>query len=288
MEFEIKTDFEAFPKVIEYNHEELKQQITEQLEKYQNMVITENDIAKTKADRARLNKFKDAVNAKRIEVKKEYLKPYQAFEEQVKEIIAIVDEPIKAIDVQIKFFEDNKRQEKKEQIEALYLDEIGEIKELIPLAKIWNPKWINATYKLSDIAIEIETAIGRVKSGLQIIKDLHCTFEQQVMDKFINTLDINAALMENKRLEEQEKKLNAVMKQEESKPALQQESRQSAVVDYGRKALQDNPQQTDIKETGQNLITLDFRVFVTAEQAMLLKSFLMENGISYGKVPQVV
>lgn len=288
MEFEIKTDFEAFPKVIEYNHEELKQQITEQLEKYQNMVITENDIAKTKADRARLNKFKDAVNAKRIEVKKEYLKPYQAFEEQVKEIIAIVDEPIKAIDVQIKFFEDNKRQEKKEQIEALYLDEIGEIKELIPLAKIWNPKWINATYKLSDIAIEIETAIGRVKSGLQIIKDLHCTFEQQVMDKFINTLDINAALMENKRLEEQEKKLNAVMKQEESKPALKQESRQSAVVDYGRKALQDNPQQTDIKETGQNLITLDFRVFVTAEQAMLLKSFLMENGISYGKVPQVV
>lgn len=288
MEFEIKTDFEAFPKVIEYNHEELKQQITEQLEKYQNMVITENDIAKAKADRARLNKFKDAVNAKRIEVKKEYLKPYQAFEKQVKEIIAIVDEPIKAIDVQIKFFEDNKRQEKKEQIEALYLDEIGEIKDLIPLAKIWNPKWINATYKLSDIAIEIETAIGRVKSGLQIIKDLHCTFEQQVMDKFINTLDINAALMENKRLAEQEKKLNAVMKQEESKPALQQESRQSAVVDYGRKALQDNPQQTDIKETGQNLITLDFRVFVTAEQAMLLKSFLMENGISYGKVPQAV
>ena len=38
MELIIKTDLQAFPAVIEYNHEELKSELSEQLQKFKNSI----------------------------------------------------------------------------------------------------------------------------------------------------------------------------------------------------------------------------------------------------------
>lgn len=281
MEFVMITDLTKLPKVIEYNHEELKKQLAAELEKYKNIVVTENDMANAKADRAALNRFKDAVETKRKEIKREYLEPYNEFEKRIKEITSMIDEPIKAIDSQIKEFEAVKKEEKKKEIEKIYEENIGEFKELIPLNKIWNNRWMNLTYKVEDIAIEIETVAGRAQSGVEIIKGLNSEFEGQIMDKFFQTLDITAALQENKRLQIQKKQLEKISGNKDAEQA-------NIKADYEEKRTEEQSMSNDIPKEieKQPLICLDFRVFVTPEQANQLKEFLINNGIRYGRVPK--
>ena len=112
MELIIKTDLQAFPAVIEYNHEELKSELSEQLQKYKNIVVTEDSIKEFKADKANLNRLKTALEDKRKEVKKQCLQPYENFEKNIKELIALIEEPIKVIDSQLKEIESKKKEEK--------------------------------------------------------------------------------------------------------------------------------------------------------------------------------
>ena len=281
MDFVMITDLTKLPKVIEYNHEELKKQLSAELEKYRNIAVTEGDMASAKADRAALNKFKDAVETKRKEVKKEYLEPYNEFEKKIKEIVSMVDEPIKVIDSQIKEIEAVKKEEKKKEIEKLYKENIGCFNELIPLDKIWNGRWLNVTYKLEDIALEIETAAGRAQSGVEIIKGLNSEFEGQIMDKFFQTLDITAALQENKRLSAQQKQIDKLTEKRELQGRVTEEEKIREI-----KPCQPEQEKTIAhEENEQQTICLDFRVFVTSEQAVLLKEFLISNGIKYGRVP---
>ena len=93
---------DGFIKSIEWNHEEIKKEIAEKVEYYKNLVYTDNQIKEAKADRAALNKFVKALEDKRKEVKKQCLAPYEDFEANMKEIIAVVNEPIALIDSQIK------------------------------------------------------------------------------------------------------------------------------------------------------------------------------------------
>ena len=200
MELIIKTDLQAFPAVIEYNHEELKSELSEQLQKYKNIVVTEDSIKEFKADKANLNRLKTALEDKRKEVKKQCLQPYENFEKNIKELVMLIEEPIKVIDSQLKEIENKKKEEKANEIEKIYYETIGIYEELVPLNKIFNSKWLNSTYKLNDITSEIKEVRAKLESGLQIIEGLHSEFEQQIKDKFFETLDISKALQENTRL----------------------------------------------------------------------------------------
>lgn len=70
-----------------------------------------------KKDRASLNKLRSAFEDERKRIKKLYMDPYNRFEKQVKEVIALIDEPIRLIDAQIKEVEENKKLQKRKDIE---------------------------------------------------------------------------------------------------------------------------------------------------------------------------
>ena len=70
MEFLIKTDLNAIPQAIDFNFEEMKAELTEKLTAYNALVVTEDSIRDAKADKAKLNKLRTAVEDKRKEVKK--------------------------------------------------------------------------------------------------------------------------------------------------------------------------------------------------------------------------
>lgn len=215
MEFKMITSLEqALPTVIEFNFEELKKELSVRLQKYNNLIVTEDAIKDAKSDRANLNKLLTAIENKRKEVKKQYLAPYEAFEKKVKEITALIQEPIAAIDTQIKAFEDAEKEKKKAEIEAYYNEQIGELAELVPLDKLWNPRWLNVTYKMADIQKEITDAIFKVRNDLKILTALKSEFEVQIKDKYLENFDMSAALAEKARLEEQQKKLEALKREE--------------------------------------------------------------------------
>nr|DAK78388.1 MAG TPA: Protein of unknown function (DUF1351) [Caudoviricetes sp.] len=208
MELIMSTDLaKALPKSIDFNHEQLKTELSQKLDYYNNLVVTEDSIKSAKADKATLNKLRTALDDKRKEVKKDCLTPYEDFEKKVKELIGMIDEPITAIDSQIKVFDDAKKHEKEGQIKAFYLANIHELETLLPLEKIWSPKWLNTTYKMADITGEITGTIFKVKNDINIIKAFGVECEQQMLDTFLRTLDMSAAMAEKTRWEEQQKRL---------------------------------------------------------------------------------
>ena len=64
--------------------------------------------------------------------------PYELFEKQVKEVLAIIDEPIHLIDSQIKEVEEQRRLEKKQKVLEIYEENIGNLKGIyLPFAKVF-------------------------------------------------------------------------------------------------------------------------------------------------------
>ena len=292
MELIIKTDLQAFPAVIEYNHEELKSELSEQLQKYKNIVVTEDSIKEFKADKANLNRLKTALEDKRKEVKKQCLQPYKNFEKNIKELVMLIEEPIKVIDSQLKEIENKKKEEKANEIEKIYYENIGVFEPLVPLSKVFNSKWLNTTYKLNDIISEIKELKIKLESDLQIIEGLNSEFEQQIKDKFFETLDISKALQENTRLKEfkEKQKMMEQQKERQVRQFLEQQAKetQNQKVKVEQQKIEEEQQQIEERQLEQqsteNLQVLDFRVWVTSMQKMLLKEFLVENNIKYGRV----
>ncbi len=269
-----------FVKEISFNFEDIKQEMIARLAKYDGLVYTEETIKEAKVDRATLNKFKEAIEAKRKEVKKQCLAPYEEFEKKIKDLTALIDAPVLAIDTQVKNFEQRQKDEKKAEIKAYYAEHIGDLAQLLPLEKIYSEKWLNTTAKMKDITAAIDTAIERTTADLQTIADLHSEFELQIKDTYLRTLDLSAALNEKTRLEQQ-------------KARLEEYQKQKAAAEAEAQALAE--QQEDIPQVAQpihqheeapkqpHLIKMDFRVWATEDQLQDLKTFLYDNKIKFGR-----
>lgn len=192
---------DQFIKAIDFNFDELKCEISTALERYQGLVYTDDSIKDAKTDRATLNKFKDALEAKRKEIKKQCLEPYEAFEKKIKELTALVDEPILAIDSQVKSYEQAKKEAKKAEITEYYAAKIGSLASLLPFERIFSDKWLNSTVRIISVQEEIDALISRTASDLQTISDLKSEFEIQIKDVYLRTLNLSAALNEKTRQE---------------------------------------------------------------------------------------
>lgn len=262
-------------KPIDFNYLELKENLKEKLEVYKNTVYTEETIKEAKGDRAKLNKLSKAINDKKVEIKKEVLKPYEDFENKTKELIAMIGEATENIDTQIKVFEEKQKNEKLQVIVTFFEKSAEELKEMLNFDKIYNPKWLNTTYKITDIEAEIKHIITKSRQDLDVIKNLRTEFEDALIDYYFKTLNLTETMGEKTRLEEQKKKIEAINKQKELLNA--EKDKTSGGTIQSKKNTQEIP-------FTQELQQLDFRVWVTQEQKFYLREFLVKNNIRYGKV----
>ena len=120
MEFKISTDLSNVPEKIEFNFEELKSEISERLTYYKNLVVTEDKIKEAKSDKATLNKLIKAIDERRKEIKKQMLAPYADLESKCKEITALIQAPVIAIDTQLKAFDDKRIEDKYNEIKTAF------------------------------------------------------------------------------------------------------------------------------------------------------------------------
>lgn len=266
---------QVIPPQISFNFEEIKSELAGKLQVYQNMVVTESGIKEAKSDRANLNKFKAALADSRKAVKAQWNQPLCDFEGKMKELERMVDEPIGAIDRQVKAYDEAKKQNKRQQIERFFEGAVGDLEEVLPLSKIWNDRWLNATYPMKDIEKEIVERIRKTHSDIGIIVAMQLPCCDQMLSTYLETLDMSRA-MEEKHKYEQAQKAKAQAKQAEPAPS-------SPAEQPVAEAVVNTPQET-AREAAPELRVLDFRVWVTPEQMQALKAFLLENNIRYGRV----
>lgn len=273
---------QVIPPQISLNFEEIKSELAGKLQVYQSMVVTESGIKEAKADRANLNKFKAALADSRKAVKAQWNQPLSDFESKMKELERMVDEPIGAIDRQVKAYDEAKKQDKRQQIERFFEGAVGDLEEVLPLSKIWNDRWLNATYPMKDIEKEIVECIRKTHSDIGIIVAMQLPCCDQMLSTYLETLDMSRA-MEEKHKYEQAQKAKAQAKQAEPAPDSPA-AQQTVSVEKERTVAQMNTPQEAAREAAPELRVLDFRVWVTPEQMQALKAFLVQNHIRYGRV----
>ena len=102
---------DGFLRSIEWNFDELKQELTKKASDYMNLVYSDDQMKEAKKDRANLRKFVTALEEKRKEIQKQVMIPYEDFKEKEKELVGIINEAINNIDQQVKGYEESLRQE---------------------------------------------------------------------------------------------------------------------------------------------------------------------------------
>lgn len=276
------------PEVIDFNFEELKEEITNKSAFYKNMVYTDETIKDAKSDRALLNKFKTALEDKRKEVKKQCLEPYNQFEKQIKELVAIIDEPVKLIGEQITEFEDREKAEKHEQIIELF-NKAG-FQSFVTLEQIYDPKWLNKSVSLKSIEEELTNTVYRIGHDVTTINSLK-EYSFEALQHYKKTLDLAGAIAEGQRLADiQKRKLEheAEVKAREELAKKQAEERAKAETEANlheesEEVAQEEPQsEVEIKRQWIKFVAL-----LSKDDALALKEFCDKRGIEIKSIKQV-
>lgn len=266
------------PEVIDFNFEELKEEITNKSALYKNMVYTDETIKDAKSDRALLNKFKTALEDKRKEVKKQCLEPYNQFEKQIKELVAIIDEPVKLIGEQITEFEDREKAEKHEQIIELF-NKAG-FQSFVTLEQIYDPKWLNKSVSLKSIEEELTNTVYRIGHDVTTINSLK-EYSFEALEHYKKTLDLAGAIAEGQRLADiQKRKLEHEAEVKAREELAKKQAEEKAKVEANlqeefEEVSQEEPQQAvEVKRQWIKFVAL-----LSKDDALALKEFCDKRGI---------
>ena len=264
----------GFLKAIEWNYEELKAELSQKLEDYKGLVYTEEQIKEAKADRAKLNALATAIDSKRKEIKKQCLQPYEAFEAQIKDLLALIKEPVSLIDTQIKDFEEEKKKKKLEEVKALYeklKDAAGEELEFVDFEQIFEEKFLNASISLKMVETVISNKFNSIKCNLKTIADLK-EYRFEATEVYKETLNLNEALEKAKYMVDMAEKKKT---EEERKEQEKNEEIKEVVPD-----LQEAEEPaTDVKREWTK-----FEAYLSIEEAKMLASWLKLNNIKIRRV----
>lgn len=292
MELVMKKDLEQqIPQELAFNYEELKAELQERLEYYNGLVVTEDTIKQGKEERAALNKFKGAIDTYRKDVKKRYMAPYNDFEHKVKDLTGLIDEPINAIDKQLAVFEEQRKAAKQSDIETAYDKLVPEdLRDIIPLDRIQDKKWLNATTSLKKIEEDIAERIKRTEADLLALDTVPEEYKAGVHAKYIDTLDITLAMNHMNAQMKAEEAFKA--RQEEEKRRLEQQAQaeknlaEIAQQEANKRlaAQEEKAQEIEFPDPAEKKYPLRLAFNLTVKEANALKQFLTDNNIEYHKI----
>lgn len=292
--------------VIKCDFESAKAYLKERLEEYRGVLFTEDMKKDAKQTVADLRKEKKELIDRVKEVKKEYMKPFDAFNVQATELIEMYDEPIDFINNQVADYERKRIKEKKEYIQALYDEFVGcdeLMAEYLPLNKIYNPKWENATTTRKAILTEMDGYVAKTKEAITSIKEMHSDVEEIALQMYKDTFDLTKCILyinnherqkaeilarekERIRREEEERirreeraKMEAERKAQEEREALlrQAEAEKQQAIEEARQEVVDS-----LIPTLEGISTLyEYRMSLTDDAKEKLEMYLDSVGIEW-------
>lgn len=179
---------------IQTNFNEIEKQLVIKMSQYDNVVFTEDTKAGAKKTVAGLRKLKKSIEDSDKEVKAQWMEPYNQFHARVKQMTALVDKPINHINGQIEVFEDKRIKERQAEIEKIYMEEIGDMADFLPLYRLQEDKWSNASVSVKSIRKAISEAIAGARAGKAAIEAMQSDAVPDALRKFQATLSLPDAL----------------------------------------------------------------------------------------------
>lgn len=191
---------------IEDNLDAVELSIKEKVQEYAAVVVTEDTVKDGKRFLADIRKEKKTLDDERKAIKSQWMAPYEEFEKRAKRIIALYDEPVRVINTQLVEFEEQRRAMKRKGIEAAYDFVKGELGDWLPLAKIYNPKWENATYPDKKVREDIELAFDQIKVSISTVRSMNSEFEEDALQVLKETGSLQDAIARINELQKQKER----------------------------------------------------------------------------------
>ena len=299
----------VFLQKIGWNKEQITSTVENIISQYTGLTYTEEQIKEAKKDRAILNAMKTDISNRRIQVKKELMAPYNVFEAEVKEVVAMIEKPIEMIDKQLIEYEERQKEEKKNELESFFNENVGGLEGSLTFDMIFNTKWLNKTSSMKSCKDEIIKEIETANNDLMYIdSNIPEKYAAYARDFYLRkNRNLSTVLREVARMEEIDRKAEEekVAKLEAEKARRDQEEALKAQNEIKSESFQEpnNTIKEDKKEPVQRekeecmthnehsndhidekIYKASFTIYGTKSQILSVRDFMDANNIEYGKV----
>lgn len=266
------------PQPVTFNYEELKENLTNALADY-DKVFTEDDIQEAKTKKAELNKLKKTLNDERIRREKEYMKPFDTFKGQVKELCQLIDDTSNKIGIQLDAFEEKRVRERKLFIEAEFstVRMVG-FNDLnwLTVDRIADEQWLNKAFTETKISGAIKDRLTAITEDMNTLSSMN---DDMAVELYKKSLNINEAIKESQNI-------RAMQQRAEEAKAPQEQQKQVTIEEIKPEPIPE-PQPEIKTEKKPTQKWVNFRAFISAEQAKQLNEFCFKNKIKIEPIQEV-
>lgn len=288
---ELEVRVESKVGLLNWNFEQLNEQLDIQLKKYQGLQFSSEEMQEAKKTRAKLNSVAKQLNDEKIKRKKEFCKPYDDFADQVKQLTAKIKACSDGIDVQIKAYEEARKAEKKKEIEE-YWNQF-KLALPIPFEKVFEEKYLNATCSSAQWQADLESKRKQIDNDLTNIaftKDIDQLNFMSV--DYLKTLNLSTTLSNWHEHVEQLKKAEEFKAQAEAR-RKQQETQNDTKVETLAQPVNPSKNEEKVAKTEDYeqlqptdyLYSPTFKILdATYEQMIELTKFFKNNGIRFQSI----
>lgn len=281
------------------NAKQIRDIVMANLPKYDISNYNDDNIDQAKKDKAALNKAAKALNAKRLEIEKEFMKPFGEFKEVISETVKLIGDCSAKIDVVVKQNEQQYKDKKRATIKT-YFD--GMNVNLVDFNKVFKADWLNKSASMKSVCNDIDIIFALVEKDIETLKTFGEDFDV-LRTYYMDTLNINNTIQYANRLKEQRERAKAAeearIKAEQGRKE-QEEARKQAEAEqlkvrpanpFNRANQRMNEQPTFIEQPQEQpapiqpeLLTRAFKVTTTRENIIALGDFMNEHGIDFDKI----
>lgn len=294
-QFEIimRTDTPELPAEIG-NFADAKAAISEALTQYNTDAVVDADSVKdAEKTRAHLRKVKEQIETYRKDAKAAYLDKFTKLETQCKELSALIEQPITAIDGKIKEFEDIQAANKFAELTAFF-DSINSLPWL-KLERILNPKWKNKGMTVDKLKTEIGDTIIRLQDEYKSLQAQYGSSQMftAIANKWMENLNLSQTLVYAAQLErqhsEEQKRAEDIQKAREEQTCANalQNAHTDGVLNGGMLTPENEQNACNSSVANQNKVLRGkFEVECEKDKLIALVQYMKTNGIKYSVVKE--
>ena len=276
------------------NAKQIRDMVKAALPMYDISNYTDDNIDQAKKDKAALNKAAKTLNAKRLEIEKEFMKPFIEFKDVVNDTVKLIGECSAKIDAVVKQNDQQYKEKKKANIKT-YFD--GMNTNLVDFNKVFKQEWLNKTASMKSVCSDIDAIFAKVDNEISTLKGFGEDFDV-IRTYYMDTLNITSTIQYANRLKEQRERARAAeearikseqekQQAEEARKAVEAEQSKTRPVNPFAMANQKADEQVPFiqSRTQQTeLLTRAFKVTTTRELIIALGDFMNEKGIDFDKI----
>ena len=190
--------------VIIDNFQELREALSCVLNRYEHLVYTDDMLADAKADKKELTRLRRELDDRRKEVKRAYLAPYNAFEGQVKELLAMIDAPLEEIKGFIVSMEEREKAARRQELEAYFRRKSGSLGDLaeqvLSSPAFLEDKWLNKSTSAKTWQTAVDEKIAAAARDLGSIQATAGQHAGALTARYLETLDTRELAVYRERL----------------------------------------------------------------------------------------